>query len=428
MLFSRPPLTQQAPSLPLSIRAPFALLLYLPSEREGALGVWRQITRFVSVENCFGAPGVTSLVIPPATTAQQQCRNAILANVIGTTNLGHFPQDMIASDFANQFGGFFNDFHVARYRKTDYVIFLPQWVYSRDLVRRRIIYLSHYKLRVSSIVNGFERYLKADNNSLNVLDLICFRCQVAVEDPVDIPENLSLTIGDLIVSVEVQLESTAPFGGDDRCIPFAGGNPNKGGDQTDPLGQQNGQTGRHLSPPNPEEAPVVPSTDGVMVPPDYLIDFLTGVQISMPSVGSSQRPQAESSQRSLEQLGNHKLVIKSCDKAQMVLGARSEEVAPRTISLLTFFTGDASLAPRNVSILSSSLGDATPAPSLATPRKSNCLAKKEIEPALVRAIARKVVLKKGADAFPQRVYSDNQPIKACTLTCRKIKRKMGNAV
>lgn len=57
------------------------------------------------------------------------------------------------------------------------------------------------------------------------------------EDPVDIPENLSLTMGDLIVSVEVQLESTAPFGGDDHGIPFAGGNPNKGGDQTDPLGQ-----------------------------------------------------------------------------------------------------------------------------------------------------------------------------------------------
>lgn len=146
---------------------------------------------------------------------QQQCRNAILANVIGTTNLGHFPQDMIASDFANQFGGFSNDFHVARYRETDYVICLPQWVHSGDLVRRRIIYLSHYKLRcfswnpyknafrsrlkykawiklvnlpfecwsessVSSIVNGFGRYLKVDNNSLNVLDLICFRCQVAV--------------------------------------------------------------------------------------------------------------------------------------------------------------------------------------------------------------------------------------------------------
>lgn len=106
-------------------------------------------------------------------------------------------------------------------------------------------------------------------------------------------------------------------------------------------------------------------------------------------------------------------------------GARSEEVAPRTVSLRTFSTGDASFAPRNASILSSFLRDATPAPSLATPRKSNYLAKKAIEPTSVRAIARKAVLKEGADAFPQRVYSGNQPIKECTLTCRKIKRKSG---
>lgn len=205
---------------------------------------------------------------------QLQCENAILADVIGPANLGHFPQNMIATDLANQFGGFCNDFHVARYRERDYVIFLPQWVHAGDLVRRSLLYLAHCKLRcfswnphrnasrslitlkvwirlvnlpfecwsesrVASIVNGFGRFLKADENSLNVFDLTSFRCQIAVEDPSDIPENLAITMGDLTVPVSVVLESsTAPFGGDDRGIPFAGGDPDEGGDQTDPLGRR----------------------------------------------------------------------------------------------------------------------------------------------------------------------------------------------
>ncbi len=53
--------------------------------------------------------------------------------------------------------------------------------------------------------------------------------QLVVEDPADIQENLFLTLGDNIMSVRVVLVSTAPFGGDDREIPFAGGDPNEGG-------------------------------------------------------------------------------------------------------------------------------------------------------------------------------------------------------
>nr|CAD1824259.1 unnamed protein product [Ananas comosus var. bracteatus] len=131
---------------------------------------------------------------------------------------------MIATDLANQFGGFCNDFHVARYRERDYVIFLPQNA-SRSLITFKVwIKLVNLPFecwsesRVASIVNGFGRFLKADENSLNVFDLTSFRCQIAVEDPSDIPENLAITMGDLTVPVTVVLESsTAPFGGDDRA-------------------------------------------------------------------------------------------------------------------------------------------------------------------------------------------------------------------
>lgn len=61
-----------------------------------------------------------------------------------------------------------------------------------------------------------------------------------------------------------------------------------------------------------------------MVPPDYTVDFLTSVQISVPSVRSSQRPQAESSQQSLEQLGNRKLVCFSKFLNAMYLSASAE--------------------------------------------------------------------------------------------------------
>lgn len=69
-------------------------------------------------------------------------------------------------------------------------------------------------------------------------DLIGFRCQIAVDDLAKIPENLVATMGDIVVNVIVQLESSAPIGGDGRRIPFVGGDSNEGRDQTDPLGRR----------------------------------------------------------------------------------------------------------------------------------------------------------------------------------------------
>ncbi len=89
---------------------------------------------------------------------------------------------------------------------------------------------------VSAIVNSFGRFLKAADSSINMVDLVGFRCLIAVDNLAEIPESLSITLGDLLVSVFVILESTAPFGGDDRGTPFVGGDPNEGGDQSDPLG------------------------------------------------------------------------------------------------------------------------------------------------------------------------------------------------
>lgn len=43
------------------------------------------------------------------------------------------------------------------------------------------------------------------------------------------------------MSFIVHLESTTPFGGDDRGIPFAGDDPNEGGDQTDSLDRRLGR-------------------------------------------------------------------------------------------------------------------------------------------------------------------------------------------
>nr|CAD1842588.1 unnamed protein product [Ananas comosus var. bracteatus] len=183
-------------------------------------------------------------------TRQQQCQNAVLANVVRSATLGHLSQETIATDFANFFEGFSNAFLVACHSKRDFVIFLPLWVRAEDLIRRGIVNLAHCQLRcyswnpyrdatrsrltykvwirlvdlpfecwcearVAAIVNSFGRYLRVDEKSINMLDLIGFRCQIAVDDLAEVPENLAITLGDLVVNVIVQLETSAPFGGDD---------------------------------------------------------------------------------------------------------------------------------------------------------------------------------------------------------------------
>lgn len=68
-------------------------------------------------------------------TRQNWCRNAILVDVLPPRNLGHFPQESIA------------DFHVARYSECDFIIFLPEWVPSAQLLCREILSLDDLKLQ-----------------------------------------------------------------------------------------------------------------------------------------------------------------------------------------------------------------------------------------------------------------------------------------
>ncbi len=193
--------------------------------------------------------------------------------MVGASRLGHFPQGSIATDLANRFGGFANDFLIARHRERDYVLFLPVWVHPDDILTQETIRLANCKLRcfawnpyngapcsqlsykawikiislpyecwtepkVAAIVNGFGRFLRSDDPSSNMFDLTGYRCQIAVDDLSDIPESLVITFGDISITTPVRLESSAPFGGDDRGIPFAGGDEHEGGDQHDPLGRR----------------------------------------------------------------------------------------------------------------------------------------------------------------------------------------------
>nr|CAD1832813.1 unnamed protein product [Ananas comosus var. bracteatus] len=215
-------------------------------------------------------------------TWQQQCQNAVLANVLGLARLVHFPQEMIANDFANSFRGFSNDFLIAHHSERGFVIFLLLWVRSSDLVRQGIVTLLHFQLwcyawnpyrdaarsritykawiklvdlpfkcwsevRVAVIVKSFGRYLWADKKSTNMHDLIGFRCQITIDDIAKIPENLAITMGDIVVNVIVQLESSAFLGGDECDIPFAGGDTNESGEQTDLLGHRIAHSVNNLS-------------------------------------------------------------------------------------------------------------------------------------------------------------------------------------
>ncbi len=67
--------------------------------------------------------------------------------------------------------------------------------------------------KVAAVVNRFGRFLRSDGSSRDLLDFNFYKCQVAVDDPADILENLFLTLGEVIVAVRVVLVSTAPLGG-----------------------------------------------------------------------------------------------------------------------------------------------------------------------------------------------------------------------
>nr|CAD1844981.1 unnamed protein product [Ananas comosus var. bracteatus] len=172
---------------------------------------------------------------------QTRRRNAILVDVLPPANLGHFPQDTIANALANRFGGFPTDFHVARYRERDFVVFLPEWVPCDQLLRRDTVSLGNFRLAcfawnpyagaprpplsykvwirlvslpyecwstktVAALVGGFGRFIRADDFTIRVADLSGYRCLIAVNHLHDIPENLDISFGDISLSVGIQLE------------------------------------------------------------------------------------------------------------------------------------------------------------------------------------------------------------------------------
>ncbi len=202
----------------------------------------------------------------------EQGSRAIMVEVLGRANLGHRPHDTIADDMATRFGGYTSDFLVAGYRDRNYVIFLPVWVRPETLLNIDLLRLQHCRLKcysweplrdagrsrlslkvgirllklpfecwteqsVSAMVCGFARFLQADEQSLAFENLSGFKCIVAVDAVVDIPEFLSVSMGDFTVTVPIRIEGTAPFGGEDHGIPLAGGGPDEGADQTDPAGR-----------------------------------------------------------------------------------------------------------------------------------------------------------------------------------------------
>uniref|UniRef100_A0A6V7QWR7 CCHC-type domain-containing protein n=1 Tax=Ananas comosus var. bracteatus TaxID=296719 RepID=A0A6V7QWR7_ANACO len=136
-------------------------------------------------------------------------RNAVLADVIPPANLGPDPIRTIASAMARRFGGYRQDFAVARYRDRDYAIFLPEWVSAEVLARREVLTLDgfwircyqwgHYRnarphrasfrawirlinlpfecwtvARVAALVGGFGRFVKADETTKAMTDLRAF--------------------------------------------------------------------------------------------------------------------------------------------------------------------------------------------------------------------------------------------------------------
>nr|CAD1831748.1 unnamed protein product [Ananas comosus var. bracteatus] len=59
-------------------------------------------------------------------------------------------KETIVYEFANRYGGYPNDFLVARYSERDFVVFLMDWVQCDQLIRRELISLRDLRLRCFS--------------------------------------------------------------------------------------------------------------------------------------------------------------------------------------------------------------------------------------------------------------------------------------
>ncbi|OAY65254.1 hypothetical protein ACMD2_16588 [Ananas comosus] len=168
-------------------------------------------------------------------------RNAILADVIQPANLGPDPISTIKTALASRFAGYKEDFAVARYRERDFAIFLPEWVPAAVLIRREVLTLNDFWIRcwpwgrnrdarphrvqykawirlinlpfeiwtvarVAALISGFGRFIKADEETKAMTNFRAFRCQIALDSIYNIPQNLSVIIGEELFPVMVHLE------------------------------------------------------------------------------------------------------------------------------------------------------------------------------------------------------------------------------
>uniref|UniRef100_A0A6V7QSV4 CCHC-type domain-containing protein n=1 Tax=Ananas comosus var. bracteatus TaxID=296719 RepID=A0A6V7QSV4_ANACO len=134
-------------------------------------------------------------------------RNAILADVIQPANLGPNPISTIKTTLASRFRGYKEDFAVARCRERDFAIFLPEWVPAAILIRRQVLTLNDFwiRSRVAALINGFGRFIKADDETKAMTNFRAFRCQIALDSIYNIPQNLSVIIGEELFPVMVHL-------------------------------------------------------------------------------------------------------------------------------------------------------------------------------------------------------------------------------
>lgn len=59
---------------------------------------------------------------------------------------------------------------------------------------------------MGALISGFGKFLRADDFTTRMADLTGYRCLIAVNHLLDIPENLEITFGDISISVLIQLK------------------------------------------------------------------------------------------------------------------------------------------------------------------------------------------------------------------------------
>nr|CAD1821552.1 unnamed protein product [Ananas comosus var. bracteatus] len=229
------------PKLPPTARGAFLTVL---ENRPPSIQLWGKSVRKVAEINRAahhrGRVPLGKVYVPYSEEYLRQVelrRNAILADVIQQANLGPDPITSIKSALASRFGMYTDDFAVARCRDRDFAIFLPEWVLTTVLTRRKILTLNGFWLRcfpwgnyrnarpycaiclinlpfeiwivarVAALVSGFGRFIKADDVTKAMADLHAYRCQIAFDSLSSIPQNLSVILGEELFSIMVHLES-----------------------------------------------------------------------------------------------------------------------------------------------------------------------------------------------------------------------------